>query len=62
MKLADKIVMAVVDKINADIIRPGPVEAERECYDIAQELHDFKPELRALVKDILHVAKVEPGP
>ena len=55
MSLANKIVMAVVDKIAADIIRPGPKPEERECYVMAQELRDSNPELTALVSAILKV-------
>lgn len=48
-KIADKIVMTLVDQINETVIRPGPTPEERECYDLAQELHDLKPQLVAVV-------------
>lgn len=53
MALADKIVMAVVDHIAAEIIRPGPKPEERECYVMAQELRDYAPHLAELVAAIL---------
>jgi hypothetical protein len=59
MALADKIVMAVVDRIATDIIRPGPTPEERECYVMAQELRDHTSPLRALVSDILKVEEDE---
>jgi hypothetical protein len=62
MALADKIVMAVVDKIAADIIRPGPVAEERECYVMAQELREHTAPLVKLVTHILRVAEVEDEP
>jgi hypothetical protein len=62
MALADKIVMAVVDKIAADIIRPGPVAEERECYVMAQELREHTTPLVKLVTHILRVAEVEDEP
>ena len=55
MALADKIVMAVVDRIAADIIRPGPKPEERECYVMAQELRDHTAHLKELVAAILKV-------
>lgn len=55
MVLADKIVMAVVDRIAADIIRPGPKPEERECYVMAQELRDHTEHLRELVSAILKI-------
>lgn len=59
MALANKIVMAVVDKIAADIIRPGPKPEERECYVMAQELRETSTELAVLVSDILKVEAEE---
>jgi hypothetical protein len=53
MGLADKIVLAIVDRISADIIRPGPKPEERECYVVAQELRAHSPELKKLVVAIL---------
>ena len=61
MALADKIVMAVVDKIAHDIIRPGPKPEERECYVMAQELRDSGIELKQLVSNILKVHVTEEG-
>lgn len=55
MGVADKIVMAVINRIDADIIRPGPVAEDRECYVVAQELRDHAPVLRELVVAILKV-------
>lgn len=55
MALADKIVMAVVDRIAADIIRPGPKPEERECYVMAQELRDHTEHLRELVSAVLKI-------
>ncbi len=60
MALADKIVMAVVDCIAADIIRPGPKPEERECYVMAQELRDHSYHLKDLVAAILKVEAEEP--
>ena len=59
MALADKIVMAIVDRIAADIIRPGPKPEERECYVMAKELRDHSDELQKLVADILKVEAEE---
>ncbi len=59
MALADKIVMAIVDRIAADIIRPGPKPEERECYVMAKELRDHSDELQKLVADILKVEQEE---
>lgn len=61
MEVADKIVMAVVDRICLDIIRPGPTPAERECYVVAQELRDHAPHLRELVTAILKIDAEEPA-
>ncbi len=54
-QLAEKIVMIAVDKIVADIVRPGPVPEERECYDMARELRDYSPDLIEIVIDQLNV-------
>ena len=59
MALADKIVMAVVDRVAADIIRPGPKPEERECYVMAQELRDHSEHLRDLVAAILRIDAAE---
>lgn len=59
MLLADKIVMAVTDRIAADIIRPGPKPEERECYVMAQELRDHTKHLSELVAAILKIEKDE---
>lgn len=59
MALADKIVMAVVDRIAADIIRPGPKPEERECYVMAQELRDHTAHLSELVSAILKIENDE---
>ncbi len=52
-KLAAKIVMAVVDKIVADIVRPGPMPEERECYEMAGELRAFVPDLETIAKKVI---------
>ena len=59
MKLADKIVMVIVDRINQVVVRPGPDPEERECYDMAKEIRDISPELAALIEKVLKVAKDE---
>lgn len=53
-KIAAKIVMAVVDKVVADIIRPGPSPEERECYEMAGEVRAIVPDLEALVTRIFN--------
>lgn len=52
-KVAAQIVMAIVDKIVTDIVRPGPVPEERECYEVAGEVRAVVPELEALVAQII---------
>jgi hypothetical protein len=52
-RVAAKIVMAVVDKVVKDIIRPGPHPEERECYEVAGEVRAMVPDLEALVKQVL---------
>lgn len=59
MVLSDKIVMAVIDRIANDIIRPGPKPEERECYVMAQELRDSCKDLSILVSSILKVEQEE---
>jgi hypothetical protein len=54
-ELAAKIVMATIDKIVNEIIRPGPISEERECYEMAGELRSLTPELEDLVKQIIDV-------
>lgn len=54
-ELAAKIVMALVDKIVADIVRPGPLPEERECYEMAGELRAAVPGLEELAKKIIDV-------
>lgn len=54
-KMAAKIVMATVDQIVSQIIRPGPKPEERECYEMAGELRAMIPELEDLAKAILDV-------
>lgn len=54
-ELAAKIAIAVVDRIVADIIRPGPKPEERECYVMAEELRAIKPEIEALTRQIIDV-------
>lgn len=58
-KYAKKIVTVVVDRINHDIIRPGPKPEERECYDVANEIRELSPELISLVADIIKVTETE---
>jgi hypothetical protein len=55
LAVADKIVMAITDRICSDLIRPGPKPEERECYVMAQELRDMRNELTALVRAVLDV-------
>ena len=62
MRLADKIVMAIVDRISTAIIRPGPKPEERECYVMAQELRNDAPRLRRLVTRILKIEETESQP
>lgn len=57
LELADKLVMVLVDRIVADLIRPGPKPEERECYEMAQELRDMAPMLRELVVQVLDIEK-----
>jgi hypothetical protein len=54
-ELAAKIVMAVVDKIVNEIVRPGPKPEERECYEMAGELRASSAELEELAKQIIDV-------
>lgn len=54
-KLAAKIVMATVDQIVNQIIRPGPKPEERECYEMAGELRAMIPDLEDLAKQIIDV-------
>lgn len=62
MKLADKIVMAMVDRINQVVVRPGPDPEERECYDMAKEIRDISPDLAELVGKILKIEDEEGKP
>jgi hypothetical protein len=61
MALADKITMVIIDRVVADIIRPGPVAEERECYDVAKELRDAAPRISEIVAGVLKVEKEEGG-
>lgn len=54
-ELAAKIVMAAVDQIVNQIIRPGPKPEERECYEMAGELRAMIPDLEELAKQIIDV-------
>lgn len=54
-RVAAKITMAIIDRIVNEIIRPGPIAEERECYDMAGELRAITPELEALAKSIIDV-------
>jgi hypothetical protein len=54
-ELAAKIVMATVDRVVNQIIRPGPKPEERECYEMAGELRAIVPELEELAKQIIDV-------
>jgi hypothetical protein len=54
-ELAAKIVMAVVDKVVNEIVRPGPKPEERECYVMAGELRAMVPDLEDLAKQIIDV-------
>jgi hypothetical protein len=59
MKLADKIVMVMIDRINQVVVRPGPDPEERECYDMAKEIRDISPDLASLVAKVLKVHEEE---
>lgn len=54
-ELAAKIVMAVVDKIVNEVVRPGPVPEERECYEMAGEVRALSSKLEELTKRILDI-------
>ncbi len=58
LNLADKVVMVIVDKIVAELLRPGPVAEERECYEMAQELRDMIPKIKILVAEVLRTEGV----
>jgi hypothetical protein len=60
-KLAQKIVMVLVNKIIHDIIRPGPKPEERECYEMAGELRLMNEEFVDLVSKVLKVDEDESG-
>lgn len=62
MELAAKIAMVVIDKVNRDIIRPGPDAEERECYDMSQELRDISPDLQAIIAQVLGVESAATNP
>ncbi len=47
LRFAKKIVMAVVDKINYEIIRPGPKPEERECSEFSIVACPFLNQLEA---------------
>lgn len=53
MELAAKIVMAAIDKIVNEVVRPGPKPEERECYEMAGEMRALVPDLEALAKAII---------
>jgi hypothetical protein len=61
MALADKITMVIIDRVVADIIRPGPVAEERECYDMAKEMRDAAPRISEIVAGVLKVEREEGG-
>ena len=52
VNVAERIAMVLVDKVNHDIIRPGPTPEERECYAMSQELRDITPELVQLITGV----------
>jgi hypothetical protein len=54
-ELAGKIIMVVVDRIVAEIIRPGPKPEERECYVMAGELRAITADLEELTKQVIDV-------
>jgi hypothetical protein len=54
-ELAAKIIMVTVDRIVAQIIRPGPKPEERECYVMAGELRAIVPDLEELAKQVIDV-------
>lgn len=59
MTLAAKITLAVCNKIEVELIRPGPIAEERECYEMAQELKDMAVPIAELVAAILKVKEDE---
>lgn len=59
MELADKIALMVSNKIEQDLIRPGPVAEERECYDMAAELREMRHDLAKVVTAVLKAEGVE---
>jgi hypothetical protein len=44
-----------VDRIVAEIIRPGPKPEERECYVMAGELRAITADLEELTKQVIDV-------
>ena len=62
--IAKKLVMVLTDSIVNDIVRPGPMPEERECYDMAHEVREHRPSLIELALAVLnaeHVFKHVPG-
>ena len=55
MEVANKIAMVVINKIDRDVIRPGPMAEDRECYAIADELRSISPQLVELIVAIMDV-------
>lgn len=53
-RFAAKIVMAITDKLVAEIVRPGPNPEERECYEMAGEFRAAVPSLEELVLQIIN--------
>jgi hypothetical protein len=53
--------MVIIDRVVADIIRPGPVAEERECYDMAKEMRDAAPRISEIVAGVLKVEREECG-
>lgn len=55
LRLSDKVAMVFVDRVNLEIIRPGPTPEDRQACDIAQEIDAIKPGLVELVEAVILV-------
>lgn len=53
--VANKIAMVVIDLVSNNVIRPGPMAEERECYEMSQELRDMNPQIVDLILKIIDV-------
>ena len=57
-EIAKKLVTVLTDSIVNDIVRPGPVPEERECYDMAHEVREHRPTLVELALAVLNAEHV----